>query len=381
MLLLGRQTSVEPVYLDFNSTTPLAPSVKEAMDPFWTEHFMLPGQMHRVSRAVAEAIEQAREQVALMMGCESFEIVFTGGGTEANNLAVLGLAKRFGGGHMLVSALEHESVWQAVDSLQSRGWLIDTIPVGCDGVVHSAEVEKRLREETRLVCVQAANPILGTFQPIREIADLCHSRGVPVHCDAIQVFGKTAFDVRQLRADTVAVSGHKMYGPKGSGALYVRRGLLLSPVTYGETREMGLRPGSENVPGWIGMGAAAKLVHRCAQEAGERMTELTERFFKRLVSQMNPRPVLIASEQRRLSNTLLLELPKDANRVASRARQLILAIARTSTPADEFTRSLQAIGMNDPQIRRCSRISIGWTTSQDQIDAAADLLAEACEYS
>lgn len=340
---------------------------------------MLPGQGHRSSRGVADALQQARQHVADLIGCDAFEVVFTSGGTEANNLGVLGLANRSIAGHIIVSAIEHESVWNAARSLEQRGWTIDVAQPNRDGVVTAEEIARLLREDTRLVCLQAANPYLGTCQPVREVSDLCHSRGVPVHCDACQVFGKMPLDIKQLRADMVAVSGHKIYGPKGSGGLYVRRGFPISAVSYGETREMGLRPGTENVCGWIGLGAAAMMAGRCAAEAGARMAELKQRFIERLSQQVDPKPKLLCSQSQCLSNTLLLELPAEAHRIVRSARHLVLATPQASAQADEMTRCLQAIGLPTERIKRCCRISFGWTTSQDQIDRAADILAEACD--
>ncbi len=269
---INRPVSV--IYLDFNRTTPMAPSVLEAMQPYWCTHFMLPGQEHPHAQAVAEALEHAREGLALLAGCESFEIVFTSGGTEANNLAILGTLSRKDPGHLLVTSLEHDSVLGAVASLATKGWEIETVSCGNDGIVDPDYFGSRIQPQTQLACVQLANPILGTIQPVREIADICHNRGVSLHCDATQAFGKVPVDVSQLRADTVAISGHKFYGPKGSGAIYVRRGLHLSPISYGEPREMGLRPGAENIPACIGLGAAATLAAKCSADAAKTLSEL-----------------------------------------------------------------------------------------------------------
>ena len=190
------------IYLDFNRTTPMAPSVLEAMQPYWCTHFMLPGQEHAHAQAVAEALENAREGLALLAGCEPFEVVFTGGGTEANNLAILGALSDADPGHLLVTALEHDSVLAAAMSLASKGWQIETVPCDQDGIVDPDAFATRLRSDTRLACVQLANPILGTIQPVREVADICHNRGVSLHCDATQAFGKIPVNVGQLRAKT-----------------------------------------------------------------------------------------------------------------------------------------------------------------------------------
>ncbi len=349
------------------------------MQGYWAQHFLLPGQEHPQARAVAESLEHARESVATMVGCEAFEIVFTGSGTEANNLAVLGAIGRFPSGHVIVSALEHESVCNTVASLVRRGWKVDTILPELNGVIDPERVKDALRDDTQIVCLQAANPILGTIQPVREVADLCHTRGVAVHCDATQVFGKMAFDVADWRADTVAISGHKFYGPKGTGALYVRRGYPLSPIQFGETREMGLRPGAENVPGWIGLGAAAMLASRAGEEASIAMASTRDHLANTLRSMITPEPIVLCEDSPRLSNTLAIEFPAEAREIQRSARELIFLTALSNAPADEMTRCLQAIGRSDYQIGRTIRISIGWTTSREQVDRAVERFAEALD--
>jgi cysteine desulfurase len=349
------------------------------MQSYWTQHFLLPGQEHPQARAVAESLEYARESIGSMVGCEAFEIVFTGGGTEANNLAILGATNRDRAGHMIVSLLEHESVANTAAMLGRMGWRIDWLAPDKNGIVDPERVKDCLRDDTQLVCIQAANPVLGTLQPVREIADLCHTRGVAVHCDATQVFGKMSIDARELRADTIAISGHKFYGPKGTGALYVRRGYPLTSIMFGESREMGLRPGAENVPGWIGLGAAASLASRCCEEAGEAMTKLRDHFASSLRTVIDPAPIVVCESSPRLSNTLTLEFPAEAREIQRVARELIFATAITNSPPDEMTRCLKAIGRSDYQIGRTIRVSIGWTTSRDQIDRAVELFAEAVD--
>jgi cysteine desulfurase len=230
-----------------------------------------------------------------------------------------------------------------------------------------------------LVCLQAANPIFGTLQPVREVADICHNRGIAVHCDATQVFGKTAESVIQFRADTIAISGHKIYGPKGSGALYVRRGFPIRPISFGESREMGLRPGVENIPAWIGLGAASMLAHRCAAQASEAMTRLRDRLADGLRAAIDPAPRILCESSSRLSNTLAIELPAEAKMVQRSARELVFATAMSESPPDEMTRCLLAIGENRAAVSRVVRLSIGWTTSEEQIDRTIELFAEALD--
>lgn len=367
------------IYLDFNRTTPLAPSVLEAMQPYWTRHFMLPGQEHPHAQAVGEALESAREGVALLAGCEPFEVVFTSGGTESNNLAVLGTVGHRAPGHLLVSALEHDSVLAAAHSLSSLGWQIELVPCNNLGLVDPEQFAGLIRDDTQLACVQLANPVLGVVQPVREIADICHNRGVPIHCDATQAFGKIPVDVNRLRVDTLSISGHKFYGPKGCGAIYLRRGLHLAPIAYGEPREMGLRPGAENIPACIGLGAAATLAAKCCEDVEGSLAELTKRFCKGIVGTISPSPIVLCEESHRLPNTVSIQMPRSARKIQRSARNLVLSTARSDAPPDEMTRALQAIGRTHAEVGRTLRISLGWTTSHDQVDRAVELLADACD--
>ena len=368
-----------PIYLDFNRTTPMAPSVVEAMEPYWLTHFMLPDQDHTHGQAVGEAMEGAREGLAMLAGCEPFEIVFTGGGTEANNLAILGLLADKDPGHLLVTDLEHQSVLEPARILAQRGWEVESIPCQCDGTIDPQRVAESLRQDTRLVCVQLANPVLGTLQPLAEISQICDKQGVPVHCDATAAFGKMPVDVMALGVSTASVSGHKFYGPKGSGAIFVRRGLHLSPILFGEPREMGLRPGAENVPACIGLGAAASLAARCAAEVSDSLSDLRDHFINGLVSTLDGQPVLLCEDSPRLPNTLAIEMPAEARRIQKAARQLVLSTGQSSSPPDEITRAVKAIGMSDFQVGRTLRLSLGWTTSHEQVDRAIELLAEATD--
>ncbi len=367
-------SNVSLIYLDYNRTTPVAPSVLQAMEPFWATHYMLPGQDHAHAQLISEALENAREGLAALVGCEPFEVIFTSGGTESNNLGVLGMLAKKQPGHVLVSILEHDSVVSAAHSL-GQGWMIQMVDCGVDGLIDPEYLQSLIREDTRLVCLQAANPVLGTIQPVREVADICHNRGVPLHCDATQMFGKLPTDVTQLRADTVAISGHKFYGPKGSGALYVRRGLEISPIAFGEPREMGLRPGSENVPACVGLGAAAALAARCSVDVSNNLAVLRDRFADGLQAVLEPAPWVACQNSPRLPNTLTFRLGCNAKRIQQATRELAMASAQSHNPPDEMTRILRAIGCSDNEIERTIRVSVGWTTSRDQIDSAIDLIA------
>lgn len=349
------------------------------MQAYWGQHFYLPSQQHPLSRAVGESLEQARESVSFLVGCEAFEVVFTGSGTEANNLAILGAIQEQSPGHILVSSIEHESVILAAESLVRWGWQVDQIPCDSLGQIDPASVAERLRDDTALVCVQLANPVLGTVQAIRQVADVCHNRGVRLHCDATQAFGKIAVDAVALGVDTMSISGHKFYGPRGSGALYLRGGLKLSPVSYGESREMGLRPGPENVPAWVGMGVAANLVSRCIDDVEANFQELHERFVNGLDSSIEDVVVLGGGGVLGLPNTVCVELPVLASKVQEVARELVVRSPETDSPPCEMTRVLAAAGRSSRQVARTMQISMGWTTSREQVDRAVELLASACD--
>ena len=349
----------------------------EAMQPYWATHFLLPGQEHPHAQAIGEAMEHAREGLAMLTGCDPFEVVFTSGGTAANNLAILGQLRPQEPGHLLLSVLEHESVRATAIYLQKLGWDVESFPCDEDGVVDPDDVADRFRSDTRLVCLQAANPVIGTIQPVRETADRCHNHGISLHCDATQMFGKVPVDVVQMRADTVSISGHKFYGPKGTGAIYVRRGLQLSPIDHGEPREMGLQAGAANTPGFIGLGAAAALASRCSSDVTDNLTELRERLIKGLAQNISPDPIVLCEGAPRLPNTIAVEMPGDANRIQRSARQLVMSTARSDDPPDAVTSALRSIGRSESQIGRTVCISLGWTTSRDQIDRSIELLAEA----
>lgn len=349
------------------------------MQPYWGHHFYLPSQQHPLARAVSESLEQARESVSFLVGCDAFEIVFAGSGTEANNMAILGATQGESPGHILISSVEHESVILAAESLVGQGWQVEQVPCGSLGQIDPESVAERLRDDTALVCVQLANPVMGTIQAIRQIADACHKRGVRLHCDATQAFGKIAVDAARLGVDTMSISGHKFYGPRGSGALYVRGGVKLSPVSYGEPREMGLRPGPENIPAWVGMGVAASLVSRCIEEVEATFQELQERFFRGLDSSLDGVVFLSDVGVVRLPNTLCVELPVLASKVQEIARNLVVRSPEASSPPCEMTRVLTAAGRSPSQIARTLQISLGWTTSREQIDRAVEVLADACD--
>lgn len=249
------------VYLDNNSTTALDPRVAETMRPYLESFYGNPSNMHSFGRECGEALAVAREQVAQMLGASPDEVFFTGSGTEADNWAVKGTAAAWEdrGRHLVISAIEHSAVAASCRYLEQRGWHLTVIPVDRYGLVDPADVRLALRRETALVSVMLANNEIGTIEPVREIAALCRERGVHCHTDAVAAAGKMALDVRELGVDLLTISGHKLRGPKGVGVLYVRRGTELHPLIHGGHQERGMRAGTENVAGIVGMGRACEL--------------------------------------------------------------------------------------------------------------------------
>lgn len=258
------------IYLDYNATTPVAPEVFDAMEPWLRGGFGNPSSAHPYGRAAREAVERARAETAGLIGAEPAEIIFTGGGTESNNLALIGAARalRSRGRHLVTTAVEHPAVLEVCRWLtQAEGFALTVVPVDGAGRVDPEDIRRGLRPDTILVSVMHANNEVGTAQPVAAVAAICRTAGVLLHTDAAQSTGKIPVDVNALGADLLTVAGHKLYAPKGVGALYVRRGVRLEPVFFGAGQEGGLRPGTENVPYIAGLGRACALA---AAEKGDR---------------------------------------------------------------------------------------------------------------
>ncbi|CAA9457812.1 MAG: Cysteine desulfurase [uncultured Rubrobacteraceae bacterium] len=260
----------DPVYLDNAATTPVDPRVLEAMLPHLGATRGNPSSLHARGVAAREAVEAARGHVAALLGASPEEIFFTAGGTEADNVAVFGLARAADPGkrHAVVSGVEHAAVREAARRLEAEGFEVSWVGVDEYGLVDPAEFAAALRPDTALASVVWANNEIGTVQPVRELADACARRGIPFHTDAVQAAGRLSLDVREAAVSTLAISGHKIYGPQGVGALYVRGGTDIEPVVFGGGQEQGLRSGTENVAGIAGLGEAARLAR---EELGERV--------------------------------------------------------------------------------------------------------------
>lgn len=269
----------QPIYLDYNATTPHAPEVIEAMRPYLEEHFGNPSSSHCYGRKTREAVEKARSQVAALLNCAPGEIIFTSGGTESNNYAIRGiaLARRTQGMHIITSQIEHPAVTAVCERLKQDGFEITYLPVDEHGLISVSDVERAIRPETILITLMHANNEVGTIEPIGEVAELANARGIVFHTDAAQSAGKIPTDVRTLRVDLLSIAGHKLYAPKGVGALYVREGTHLERLMEGAGQEGGRRPGTENVLEIVGLGKACEIAHRDLAANHEHMRRMRRR--------------------------------------------------------------------------------------------------------
>ncbi len=269
------------VYLDHVSTTPLAPEVLDAMLPYLRHNFGNPANQHHVGQVARKAVSEAREKVAALVGASTDEIIFTSSGTEANNLALKGvaLANQKKGKHLIISSIEHFSVLHAARTLEKWGFEVTYLPVDSYGLVNPEDVKKAITEQTILVSVQLANPEVGTIEPVEDISEITQLKGVLFHTDAVAAVGVIEVDVEKLGVDLLSLSGHQFYGPKGAAALFVRKGTRITPLFDGGIQERGRRAGTENVAGIVGLGKASEIAKQEMNNRAEHILELRQRLF------------------------------------------------------------------------------------------------------
>jgi len=367
------------IYLDYNATTPVDPRVAEAMRPFLSGGYGNPSSTHRLGREARTVVETARGRVADCLGCRAQEIVFTSGGSESNNLAIRGVVVRVGGGHVVTSAVEHPAVLEVVRALEREGRIRLTI-VGVDGWgrVDPEAIRRALRPDTVLVTLMLANNEVGTLQPVAEVAAACRERGVAVHTDAAQAVGKVAVNVRDLGVDLLTVAGHKLYAPKGVGALYVREGVRLEPLIRGAAHEMGLRAGTENVLEEVGLGAACELVRCELAEEVPRLVAVRDRLAAALREGVADL-VVHGHPEARLPNTLSVSFPGvDAGLLLTRLGDEVAASAGAACHAEhvEVSHVLEAMGVRPEVALGTVRFSVGRFTTLDEVECAAARVLE-----
>ncbi len=368
-----------PIYLDYNATTPHAPEVIRAMRPFLETHFGNPSSSHWYGAVPKKAVEHARGQVATLLGCRAGEIIFTGGGTEANNLAIKGiaLARQDRGRHIITSGIEHPAVIEVCRYLETFGFETTFVPVDADGLVHPAELEKAIRPDTILISIMHANNEVGTIQPIAEISRLAGANGIVVHTDAAQSIGKIPVDVRRLGVDLLSVAGHKLYAPKGIGALYIRDAVQPQILMHGAGQEMGKRAGTENVLEIVGLGAACELISRSLPAYRRHMQNMRDLLYDGL-KKNHPDLRLNGHPQQRLPNTLSVsfyDLPADRILEDMGAKLAASAGAACHSGDVRVSHVLEAMNVPARWAMGTLRLSTGRMTTAAEINRAVAIIS------
>jgi cysteine desulfurase len=366
----------DPIYLDHNATTPLLPDVIEAIVESIRCDFGNPSSGHVYGERARSAMERARGQVAGLLGCSPDELIFTAGGTEANNLAIRGLAEACSDRRRIVTTtIEHPATREPCRYLEARGWKVVWAPVDHTGRARPDEIVAAVTEETTLVTIMHANNEVGTLQPVREIAAHARDRGVWVHTDAAQSVGKVPVRVDELGVDLLSVAGHKLYGPKGVGVLYVRSGTPLRPVLLGAGHERRLRPSTENVASIVGLGVACEIAGKTVETEAVRLRDLRDRLWQQLREAI-PEIVLHGDPIERLPNTLNLRFPGVRGSAVLEHTPEVAASTGSACHEGEETPSsvLIAMGMNETEALGAVRLSLGRGTTSHDIDRAGAAL-------
>jgi len=371
-------------YLDYNATTPVDPQVLAAMLPFLAENFGNASSIHSLGQAARAAVDRARESVAALIGAKPSEIVFTSGGTESDNLAIFGVVSSSAASrrHIISTAIEHHAVLHSCQALAKQGIAVTFVPVGASGIVNPDDIQRALRPETILISVMHSNNELGSLQPIKEVGRIAAEADIYFHCDAVQSAAKLPLDVTSLGVDLLSVSAHKIYGPKGVGALYVRAGTPLEPQFHGGHHERDRRPGTENVPGIAGLGKAAELARDNLAADASRIAALRDRLEESLLASI-PSVRVSGDRARRLPNTTNLTF------AGAGGEALLIALdfqgiacstgAACSSGAVEPSHVLIAAGLSPDEARSSLRFSLGRPTTTEEIEYAIAVIPAVVE--
>ncbi len=370
------------IYMDHSATTPMREEVLEVMLPFFRERYGNPSSLHAPGRAVRAAVEEAREKTALALGADPGEIFFTSGGTESNNIALRGVAKRRGTkGHIITSSIEHHAILDVCRDMEKQGYSVTFLPVDNQGRVNPADVEKAITADTFIISIMFANNEIGTIQPIAEIGVIAKSRGVLFHCDAVQAIGQLPVDVRELNLDLLSLSAHKFNGPKGVGALYKKKKTPLSPLYNGGGQEGKLRPGTENVPAIVGLGRAIELAASELPSKADRLTKLRERLIEGLLVIDD---VLINGHRE-------LRLPNNVNASFKyiEGESILLGLdlqgvavssgSACSSGSLDPSHVLSAIGLDHATSHGSIRFSLGLGNSESEVDQVIEIIKPVVE--
>ncbi|UCE52697.1 MAG: cysteine desulfurase [Desulfobacterales bacterium] len=373
----------KPIYLDYNATTPHDPEVIAAMRPFLEEEFGNPSSSHWYGIKPKKAVIEARNKVAALLNCREDEIYFTSGGTESNNHAIKGIAHvhRKKGNHIITSQIEHPAVLEVCGFLEGLGFEVSYLPVDEHGLVTVTEIEQAIRPETILITIMQANNEVGTIQPIEEIARSAKNRRIMVHTDAAQTIGKIPAEVDGLGVDLLSIAGHKVYAPKGVGALYIRNGIKLEKYMHGAGQEMEKRAGTENVLEIVGLGKACEIAKRDLERNMKHMQTLRDRLYEGIKKRWEETK-LNGHPQKRLPNTLSLSFyDLEANRILEEIGLEVAASAGAACHSDtvEVSHVLEAIGVPLDWAKGTLRLTTGRMTTEAEIDRAMQVICDAVE--
>ncbi len=372
------------IYLDYNATTPLRPEVLEAMLPYFQRHFGNPSSVHGAGRQAKQGVEEARERIAEFLHCRPAEVLFTSGGTESNNLALTGVrdALRHKGSHIITTAIEHSSILEPLDALATEGATITKLSVNGEGRVNADELAAALRPDTVLVSISLANHEIGTIQPIAELSRLTRARDIYFHVDAVQAAGKMPLDVMSLGVDLLSLSAHKISGPKGVGALYVRKGTRLSPLLRGGPQEREKRAGTENVAAIVGFAVAATVAARELEMSVAHCGQLLQQLWDGIVQRV-PGAFLNSPTHQRLPNTLNVGFSDATGEGLLMGLDLAgIAVSTGSACAAgslEPSHVLLALGRSAEEAKGALRFSVGKETTAQEIDRVLEVLPQVVE--
>ena len=375
-----------PIYLDNHATSPVDPRVLEAMLPYFMEKFgNAASRNHSFGWAAEAAVETAREQIAKLIGATAKEIVFTSGATESDNLAIKGVAEMYRekGNHIITAVTEHKAVLDTCKRLEKYGYRVTYLPVQKDGLVNLEELKRAMDEKTILVTIMAANNEIGVLQPWAEIGKICHERGVLFHTDGVQAVGKVAIDVNKENIDLMSISGHKIYGPKGVGALYVRRRnprVQISPIIDGGGHERGMRSGTLNVPGIVGLGKACELARLEMAEESKRMAALRDRLKDRITNRLDETYINGSMEHRLPGNLNISFAYVEGESLLMGINDVAVSSGSACTSATlEPSYVLKALGTGDDLAHSSIRFGIGRFNTEAEVDYVADRVCETVE--
>jgi len=372
------------IYMDHSATTPVAPEVMQAMLPYLSDKFGNASSLHSFGQEAAEALEESREKVAKLLGASPEEIVFTSGGTESDNLALKGIARSNSelGKHIITTCVEHPAILETCKKLEKEGFAITYLPVTGEGMVDLAALEASIRPDTILISVMHANNEVGTIQPLEEISKLAAEKDIYLHTDAVQSVGKIPTDVNALGVDSLSLSAHKLYGPKGVGALYIRRGTKLESIVQGGGHERGLRSGTENVAGIVGLARAADLASQEMQSEAKRLTDLRDKLAKMVLDSVKD-AWINGSMQRRLPGSLnfgfsyvegeSLLLYLDSKGIA------VSTGSACSSHKLQPSHVLLSLGLKPEQCHGSLRITMGRSNTTEDVDYVAECITQAVE--